>query len=45
MTRAWRNGVIYFVLIVGALFFLTPFAWMVSTSLKTDAQVFSIPPE
>ncbi len=43
--RAWRNGVIYFVLIVGALFFLTPFAWMVSTSLKTDAQVFSIPPE
>lgn len=43
--RAWRNGVIYLVLIVGALFFLTPFAWMVSTSLKTDAQVFSIPPE
>ncbi len=43
--RAWRNGVIYLVLVVGALFFLTPFAWMVSTSLKTDAQVFSIPPE
>ncbi|HEX7004576.1 MAG TPA: carbohydrate ABC transporter permease [Trueperaceae bacterium] len=35
---------IYAVLIIGALFFLTPFAWMVSTSLKTGAQVFAIPP-
>jgi multiple sugar transport system permease protein len=32
------------VLVVGALFFLTPFAWMVSTSLKPDGQVFLIPP-
>jgi multiple sugar transport system permease protein len=32
------------VLVVGALFFLTPFAWMVSTSLKPDDQVFLIPP-
>ncbi|MFA5552478.1 MAG: carbohydrate ABC transporter permease [Trueperaceae bacterium] len=43
--RAWRNALIYLVLIVGALFFLLPFAWMVSTSLKPDHQVFSIPPE
>ncbi len=41
----WRNFAIYLVLVVGALFFLTPFVWMVSTSLKTDAQVFAIPPE
>ncbi len=43
--RGWWNAGIYLVLVVGALFFLTPFAWMVSTSLKTDAQVFAIPPE
>jgi multiple sugar transport system permease protein len=43
--RAWRNGIIYIVLVVGAVFFLTPFAWMLSTSLKPDEQVFTIPPE
>lgn len=43
--RGWWNAGIYLILVVGALFFLTPFAWMVSTSLKTDAQVFAIPPE
>jgi len=43
--RAWRNAIVYVVLVVGALFFLTPFAWMVSTSLKPDDQVFTIPPE
>ncbi len=43
--RAWRNTAIYAVLVVGAVFFLTPFVWMISTSLKTDAQVFAIPPE
>ncbi len=43
--RAIRNTVIYVLLIVGAAFFLTPFIWMISTSLKTDAQVFAIPPE
>jgi multiple sugar transport system permease protein len=35
---------IYTALLLGALFFLTPFAWMVSTALKPDAQVFVIPP-
>ncbi len=43
--RAWRSAIIYLTLIVGALFFLLPFGWMVSTSLKADHQVFSIPPE
>ena len=41
-SRAWRNGIIYVVLVVGAVFFLTPFAWMLSTSLKPDEQVFTI---
>ena len=36
--------VTYAVLVVGALFFLTPFAWMLSTALKPDGQVFAIPP-
>jgi multiple sugar transport system permease protein len=35
----------YAVLVVGALFFLTPFAWMLSTALKPDGQVFTIPPQ
>lgn len=39
------NLVVYVVLVAGAVFFLTPFVWMISTSLKTDAQVFAIPPE
>lgn len=43
--RNWWTIGIYVVLLVGAAFFLTPFVWMVSTSLKTDAQVFAIPPE
>jgi len=34
----------YGVLVVGAVFFLLPFAWMVSTALKPDGQVFVIPP-
>lgn len=42
--RTWGRVVLYLVLIAGALFFLTPFAWMVSTSLKPDDQVFLIPP-
>ena len=36
--------VTYAVLVAGALFFLTPFAWMLSTALKPDGQVFAIPP-
>lgn len=42
--RTSARVLLYLVLVAGALFFLTPFAWMVSTSLKPDDQVFLIPP-
>lgn len=35
----------YIVLIVLTLFFLIPLYWMLSTSLKTPAQTFALPPE
>jgi len=34
----------YVVIVVGAISFLFPFMWMVSTSLKTDQDVFTWPP-
>lgn len=34
----------YLVLIIGALVFTTPFVWMVSSSLKTQTEVFIFPP-
>lgn len=39
-TRRWVWGIFLWAL---ALLFLTPFAWMVSTSLKADVDAFSIP--
>ena len=36
---------IYLALIAGALVMVFPFAWMVSTSLTTDAQLFVTPPQ
>lgn len=42
--RTWARVLLYVVLVLGAFFFLTPFVWMVSTSLKADHQVFVIPP-
>ncbi len=39
-TRRWVWGILLWAL---ALLFLTPFAWMVSTSLKADVDAFSIP--
>ena len=36
---------IYLALIAGALVMIFPFAWMVSTSLTTDAQLFVTPPQ
>jgi len=38
--RIW----IYIVLIIGAVSFILPLAWMVSTSLKVDRQIFVFPP-
>lgn len=35
----------YVILISGAILFIIPFLWMVSTSLKTDAQAFAYPPQ
>jgi multiple sugar transport system permease protein len=34
----------YVLLAVAALFVLFPFAWLISTSLKTDGQIFAVPP-
>jgi multiple sugar transport system permease protein len=35
----------YIVLIIVSIFFIFPFAWLVDTSLKTDAQIFTYPPQ
>lgn len=42
--RSWYHPAIVFALraIIGILFFL-PFFWLVSTSLKTDSQLFKVP--
>jgi len=40
-----RKLLIYLFLSGTALFFLLPFIWMMSTSLKTPAQVWTYPPE
>lgn len=38
------RAICYVVVVVGAISFLFPFMWMVSTSLKTDQDVFTWPP-
>lgn len=38
------RALVYLALGVGALAMIFPFAWMVSTSLTTDAQLFATPP-
>lgn len=40
-----RKVVIYVLLLIGAAIILIPFFWMVSTSLKSEAQLFTYPPE
>jgi len=39
------QAVLYILLILGALIMLVPFAWMVSTSLKTGQFVLKMPPQ
>ncbi len=39
-----RQGVTHAVLLGLGLFFFLPFYWLVSTSLKADAEVFAMPP-
>jgi multiple sugar transport system permease protein len=41
--RLLGRTLLYLVLILGAAAILTPFAWMVSASLKSDNDVFTIP--
>lgn len=45
MRRVSAELPIYLALIAGALVMVFPFAWMVSTSLTTDAQLFITPPQ
>jgi len=41
IARRWQPGLGFLVLNVLGFLFLAPFAWMVSTSLKQDSQIFS----
>ena len=42
--RTLRRAAVIAVLVGGGLLMMAPFLWMISTSLKTRAEVFSIPP-
>ncbi|MCX6047800.1 MAG: carbohydrate ABC transporter permease [Chloroflexi bacterium] len=39
-----EKAIVYAILLAGTLVILTPFWWMVTTSLKTPAEVFTFPP-
>lgn len=45
LRRRGQRALLYAVLLVGAAAMLFPFAWMVSTSLTSDAQLFVTPPQ
>ena len=45
LKRRVSQAVLYLLLILGALVMIIPFAWMISTSLKTDQYVLTIPPQ
>ena len=42
--KAGLRALLHLLLIIGAIIMATPFLWMILTSLKTNAQAFSIPP-
>jgi multiple sugar transport system permease protein len=42
--QAFRATIAYALLIVGSIAMIVPFLWMVSTSLKTPAEIFQFPP-
>jgi len=42
--RLTHQAVFYVFLLTGSILFILPFVWMVSTSLKSDAQIFVFPP-
>ena len=43
--RALKKLIIYLLLIVGSFLIILPFLWMLSTSLKDEANVFTFPPQ
>ncbi|MFK9091511.1 carbohydrate ABC transporter permease [Bacillus salipaludis] len=45
MMKRWKHSLGHLVLILSSAFFIIPFIWMVSTSLKPIEQVFTFPPE
>ena len=45
MKKTLSKSFIYLVLIIGALFILIPFIWMLSTSLKPSDEVLIMPPK
>ncbi len=44
-SQAVQYGIIYVFLILGAFIFLIPLAWMIVTSLKIPAQIYTFPPQ
>ena len=45
LRRTIAHTAIYLVLVLGAILVFVPFAWTISTSLKTEAQTLKSPPE
>ncbi|MCD6384351.1 carbohydrate ABC transporter permease [Candidatus Sumerlaeota bacterium] len=49
LKKKWRErikiGVILLILLIGAIPFLMPLVWLISTSLKTTDQIFTYPPK
>jgi len=43
--KFFKSTFVYLLLTAFALFFIIPFLWILSTSLKGDAQIFTIPPQ
>ena len=41
----WGHLALHLALIIGSLFMLLPFVWMISTSLKDASEVFTFPPQ
>ena len=45
LMRALERSVVYLALILGAVVAVTPFIWMISTSLKSSGGIFMYPPQ
>ena len=45
MKRRIKSALKYIPLCLAGLFFLVPFIWLISTSLKSSDQIFSYPPK